>query len=93
MPIAVDHLHVFEPVLPQLKAEHRHTLESLRLCSFKAHVALHYDITRRDRAHANSWELGEITVGSSIWASDLESVQELKPHGSRPWENLASGRT
>jgi hypothetical protein len=33
--------------------------------------------------------LARKTVGSSIWASDLESVQELKPLASDSWENLA----
>jgi hypothetical protein len=33
--------------------------------------------------------LAKRTVGFSIWASDLESVQELKPHGSDSWRNLA----
>jgi hypothetical protein len=90
MPIAVDHLHVCEPVLPFSKAERRccsHIPEALpppgQCYSYTTTSSSRTALVPKARHLANR------TVGFSIWASDLESVQELKPRGLDSWRNLA----
>lgn len=93
MPIAVDSggssLHVCEPVLPCSKAEHRrcsHIPEALPPTQCYSYTTTS---SSRTALVPKARHLAKKTMGFSIWASDLESVQELKPHGSDSWRNLA----